>query len=77
MHHPIPAFALSLLMAGTGCARDLPSASQIEQKLQATLAYGAARPEIEVALAKHGITYSFDRFANRYQGILRSKTSNS
>lgn len=76
MHRPVQALALSLLIAVAGCASDLPTAPQLEKELRATLAEGATRPTIEATLARYGITYSYDRFANRYQGILRSKKSN-
>ncbi len=75
MQLPVQALALCALIAVSGCAGDIPRTSHLERELRVTLAEGAARPTIEAALAKHGIAYSYDRFANRYQGILRSKTS--
>jgi hypothetical protein len=66
-----PAVFLTLV----GCVIDLPAASHVDRELRAILTEGDARPKIEEGLAKQGIPYSYDRFTDRYQGIIRSKKS--
>ena len=75
MHFHRFTVALTVLAPLSACVADLPYAADVERQLRASLASGSSRTAIEAALSKQGVSYSYDERATRYQGIIRSKSS--
>ncbi len=75
MHFHRFTVALTVLASLSACVADLPYAADVERQLRASLASGSSRTAIEAALSKQGVSYSYDERATRYQGIIRSKSS--
>ena len=46
-------------------------ANEVRELISKELAHGASSEAIEQFFDRHEITYSFDRFTNRYQAIIR------
>jgi hypothetical protein len=67
--------SLVVLASLSACVADLPYATDVESQLRASLATGSSRTAIEAALGKQGVSFSYDEHASRYQGIIRSKSS--
>lgn len=52
-------------------AAEKVSVDQVKAMIAGGLSTGANRQEIEAFLIRHNLPYSFDRFQNRYQSIIR------
>jgi hypothetical protein len=71
---------LLLLLAtfgALGCAPTLDIEPEtVEADIASVLEPGASAEEIETCLRERGLTFSYDRFQNRYQSIIRHPKSN-
>ena len=62
---------LTLALVGCSDASDVTKAEDVEKRLNASLKIGASINEVESTLVRLEIEYSFDKYASRYQGIIR------
>jgi hypothetical protein len=71
---------LLLLLAtfgALGCAPTLDIEPEtVEADIASVLKPGASAEEIETCLRERGLPFSYDRFQNRYQSIIRHPKSN-
>ena len=63
---------LILSLVGCSSAEDEPSAEKIEQQLVGALHTDATKTEVEAVLNSLNIEHSFDKYASRYQGVIRN-----
>lgn len=63
-------FALALV--GCADANDAIKAKEVQANLESSLAIGASRNEVEAVLGRLNIDHSYDKYASRYQGIIRN-----
>ena len=63
-------FLLIMLTITTGCAEDAVTSGKIEKLIGETLEVGDSSLEIESFLKQNEITFAFDRFNVRYQGLI-------
>jgi hypothetical protein len=63
---------LALALVGCSDASDVTKADDVEKQLNATLKVGASINEVESTLGRLNIEHSFDKYASRYQGIIRN-----
>jgi hypothetical protein len=69
---------LLVTVAMAGCARGLETTpEQIEAEIRAALGDSADSQSIESYLRQRGLEFSYDRFANRYQSIIRDPRSDA
>ena len=56
---------------GSAIERVQAKAQELNLRIESDLPPGASAEDIEVFLTRHEILFSYDRFQNRYQGIVR------
>jgi hypothetical protein len=62
----------------TGCSGGLDTTPEaVEAEISAALHKGASAQAIERYLEQRNLTFSYDRFTNRYQSIIRDPESNA
>ena len=72
------ALLLTLLVLGVGLIivpysiKDRVTIQEVRAAIDGELNVGAAPEEIELFLTKHGFEYSYDKYAKRYQAIIRN-----
>ena len=67
---------LSLLLLVSACSSTLNTTPrQVEADVSAALKQGATTQEIEAYLRQRGLEFSYDKYANRYQAIIRQPQS--
>jgi hypothetical protein len=66
---------LAVAASLSACAADIPAAAQIEVELNYSLTHGDTHQKIEAVLTAKEIGFAYDKYASRYQGIIRSKSS--
>ena len=70
-------FLLALTVHVGACAEDnLPTAAQVQNDLRSALKAGDSSEKIEAFFRNRSLTTSYDKYAHRYQSIIRSPTSN-
>ena len=73
---PHAALALSAVLTASGCYPTLDTTpEQVEEEISSALAPGDNAATVEAYLRKRGLEFSYDRFANRYQAIIRHPES--
>ena len=69
---------LLLTTIGAGCGRGLDKTpDEVEAEVATALGKSADTDEIENYLLKRNLGFSYDRFANRYQAIIRDPSSDA
>jgi glucokinase len=56
-------------------AADIPNAKEVEARLKPAVPTGSSRMVIEKALQQQGLAATYDSFTRRYQGIIRSPST--
>ena len=69
-------FALAILLLGCGRGSEA-TPKQIETEILANLGTGADAEAIESYLRGRNLPFSYDRFSNRYQSIIRDPNSDA
>jgi hypothetical protein len=54
-------------------APDLPTPAEVQVKISAAVPVGSSKATVDAALKAIGMTATFDRLLQRYQGIIRSQ----
>jgi hypothetical protein len=65
---------ITILMAlsGTACSEERKmTAGEVRSSIDRALATGASAADIEQFFRQHDLPYTYDRFAKRYQSIIR------
>jgi hypothetical protein len=76
MGNRIACFALSAALTVSGCHPRLDSTpEQVEAEFSSALAPGDNADAIEAYFRKRGLEFSYDRFTNRYNAIIRHPES--
>lgn len=74
----IGCFALVAASTLVGCSGGLDTTPEaVEAEVSAALHEGASADAIERYLEQKNLTFSYDRFANRYQSIIRDPESDA
>ncbi len=63
---------LGLTLAGCSGSSDITNAAEVQEELDDLLQVGASKEYIEATLVRLNIGHSFDKYASRYQGIIRN-----
>jgi len=72
MNRPLVTVILVLALYGCSNAPEVIRAADIQNQLSSSLQDGSTRADVEAALDKLHIGYSFDKYASRYHGIIRN-----
>jgi hypothetical protein len=71
-----PAHLVLVAAASLGaCAADAQVAAQVQVELNSSLTPGDSHQQIEAVLTAKKIGFTYDKYANRYQGIIRNESS--
>ena len=68
-------FSVALIIAAYS-TKDRITVPEVRAAIDRELRVGAAPQEIELFLTKHGFEYSYDKYNNRYQAIIRDISHN-
>ena len=77
-HYATPSLLTWCALALSACtAESLPTASSVKADLDSSIKHGDSSAQIEEQLRARSLLFSFDRYASRYQSIIRGKTQSA
>jgi hypothetical protein len=69
-------WTLTVSFALLACGESLPPPEQVKKELESQLRPGDSHAAIEKVLKERNLPFSYDKYANRYQSIIRQSDSN-
>jgi len=71
MTRRLSSITLALALVACSDTSDVTKAENIEHQINTSLRAGASTKEVEATLGRLNIQHSYDKYASRYQGIIR------